>query len=881
MITRDLTKKHLKNQRYRRHLVKTTKKKRYMKAGVNTPSPRTATRKARTIQSHQRGHTVRKPKYIERESAKFKSLISEGAAKYKKKIQDLHVRGLNIANEILSAKPLDGIDLRGANLTLAKLTGTKLNGAKLNGVNFTGAKLNKAKLTKADLTNATFNKADLANTDFTGANLTRAKFEYAILISTNFTGANLTEAIILNTIASPANLPIFRNTNLTRATFDKITYLSEKSMEKDCILTELTIKGSSQYEYDVRLNNIELQKSTIRDIHLINAHLKEVNFSGSTMNNIRCQSSIIFKCNFQDITSNLLKFNKCKIDNCNFLNAKLVGVEFIECQLINPIWTNADLTNALFTISSLKELNFSGSTISKMTFDHCTINDCNFQNITSNKIKFDHCKIDNCNFLNAKLVGVEFLACQFINPIWTNADLTNASFSASPLRGLNFEGTTLVNADFGYQNLSGTNFRNANLTQAHFDALVVNGRVIPVEFDIHTNFEGARLTSANFQQAIGLQRHNFNGLIMNGALFVGCDLTGSTFIGTDVRHTTFRFADLTDCDFTDALVDNVQYDDSTLGIASTVGLVRNVRQEQIPQEIHKAWSHVLKNETFVFLTNRVATNTPKPTTAITMGRYINETLQTLITSSNGIEPMKKVELTDHLIKCKAYYESWDFMGVLPGTNPRVTYGDLAFATLEYVKSERDEFKNIYLEQLLEENTTAHGQGGMSCAKGMAERLIVKLIVPSQAMTTVIPERRFHYNKLINLIEPLYRLPENEAAETAEPAYVDIEIGQALRDAWHDLHKIGSDGAFTDNTNLAAILANYRAFLQEKFRDVVMTPERRQDLNGNIEKAIQEMQAVLDYDDTYFEGGSRRRRRRRRPLYTRIFSMTTREFRRLF
>ena len=816
MIKKSLTKKQRKQKKQRNqtnqtnqtnkiYLGKKTKKKIYRRAGVDTPSPiRRLKRTINTIkiQRSQRAHTTRKPAYIARESASFKSLISEGAAKYKNKIQALHYQGLSLQGIVLSAKPLDGIDLRGANLTLAKLTGTKLNGAKLNGVNFTNAKLNKAVLKNANLTNATLNRTDLTSTNFTGANLTRAKFARNLLISTNFTGANLTAAIFLNTTASRGNLPIFRNTNLTRATLDKLEYISNLTNNGN-ILTELTINGSVRGEYDLRLEDMELRNSTLLDIRLTVSTLIGVNFSGSSMNNI--------------------------------------------------------------------------------IFDRCTMNHCSFQDITSNLLKFNRCVIDNCNFAYAKLVGVEFKECQFTTPIWTNADLTNALFTSSPLQGLNFEEATLVNADFRFQNLSGTNFRNANLTQAHFNSLSVNGRTIPVQFDINTNFQGARLTSANFQSAIGLERHNFNGVIMNGAFFTACDLTGSTFIEADVRHVQFYYGNLTDCDFTNALVDNALYDGSTEGVVSTIGLVRAVGQEQIPQEIHKAWSHVLKNATFIFLSNRVSTRTIKPTTAITMGLYINQTLQDLITNSSDIEQMKKVELTDQLNRCRASYESWDYMGILPGTNPPITYGDLAFATLEFVKSERDEFKNIYLIGVLEENTTAHGVGGMSCAKGMAERIVVKLIVPAQGMTTVAPERRFYYNQLINLVEPLYRLPEDEAAETANAAYadVDVEIGAALRDEWHDLHKVGTGGAFPENTNLPTILANYRVFLLEKFRDVVMSPAKRLELNGNIERAIEEMKAAIEFDDTYFEGGSRRQKQRKRPLYTRIFSMTTREFRRLF
>ena len=131
--------------------------------------------------------------------------------------------------------------------------------------------------------------------------------------------------------------------------------------------------------------------------------------------------------------------------------------------------------------------------------------------------------------------------------------------------------------------------------------------------------------------------------------------------------------------------------------------------------------------------------------------------------------------------------------------------------------------------------------------------------------------------------------EDEAAEADELVYVDFEIGAALRDEWQKLHKVGTTGAFPENTNLATIITSYRTFLQQHFKeglykDVVMTRKRVDELNGNIKRAIDEMQAAIEVEgnEEYFniEGGSRRRRQRI-PLYRRIFSMSTREFRRLF
>ena len=934
MVKKSLTK---------RPLVKKTKKKIYRRAGVNTPSPiRTLKRtlKAIKIQRSQRKHTTRKPAYIARESEKFKSLINEGAAKYKKKIPTLHTRGLILKAIKLSAKPLQGIDLRGADLTEAQLNKIKLNDAKLNGVNFTKAELNQAILINADLTNANFdrtllesvdftganltrakfkntrlNKAifknanltnanfdgtDLTNTDFTDADLTRAKFVNDMFRLTNFTGAELKEAILINADLTNVN---FDNAGLERTNFTNATLKRAKFENAKLILTNFT---------GANLTEANLTEAILTNVNFDNANLNSTDFTGANLTRAKFSKNILISTNFTGanlteaifLNTTTSSANLPIFRNTNLTRATLDKLEYIsknngnilteltikgsvrgeyDLRLEDMELRNSTLLDIRLTVSTLIGVNFSGSSMNNIIFDRCTINRCNFQDITSNSLKFNRCVIDNCNFAYAKLVGVEFTECQFTTPIWTNADLTNALFTSSPLRGLNFEEATLVNADFRFQNLSGTNFRNANLTQAHFNSLSVNGRTIPVQFDINTNFQGARLTSANFQSAIGLERHNFNGVIMNGAFFTACDLTGSTFIEADVRHVQFYYGNLTDCDFTNALVDNALYDGSTEGVVSTIGLVRAVGQESIPQEIHKAWSHVLKNATFIFLSNQVLTRTIKPTTAITMGRYINQTLQGLITDSRDIEQMKKVELTDQLNRCRASYESWDYMGILPGTNPPITYGDLAFATLEFVKSERNEFKNIYLEEVLGENVNAHGQGGMSCAKGMAERIVVKLIVPAQGMTTVAPERRFYYNQLINLVEPLYRLPEDEAAEIANAAYtdVDVEIGAALRDEWHDLHKVETAGAFPENTNLPTILANYRVFLLEKFRDVVMSPHKRLELNGNIERAIEDMKAAIEFDDTYFEGGSRRRKQRKRPLYTRIFSMTTREFRRLF
>ena len=825
------------------------------------------TRRAIKIQRAQRRHTARKPDYIVRESERFKLLIKKGATIYKKQIEALHARGLSLRGIVLSSRSLNGIDLRGADFTTTKLNGTNLIGAKLNGANFTEAELKKADLTGANLTNTIFNLAKLNEANFTGANLTRAKIEDAIISKANFTNANLTEASFYKTefyINKVEHHPTFHNTNFHRALFEKLSNVLFL-MNNGNILTELFIMGIDEEKNFI---DIEWPKFKLVDIEFNKCNFRNVNFSGSTMD----QSTFI----------------ECDINACKFQDIKVRDMDLVYATLEEVNFSNSNFRNChIYDQTTLLNVNFSGSTMDQSTFTDCSINTCNFKDIiATNKMEVYRSIISNCNFQNAQLIGAEFIDCSFVNPIWNNTNLTNVDFNKSRLAGLNFEGTTLKNANFRYQNLSGTNFRNADLTNAHFNAV----DDVAVVFDIDTDFKGATLIGANFQYAEGLQRHDFNGLIMNGASFIGCDLTGATFIGTDVRHVTFYHANLTDCDFSGARVDNVGYDGSTEGLDSTVGLIRAGRQEQIPQEIHKAWAHVLKNATLNFLSNQVTTHTTthttthiKPTTSRTMARYINETLGTLIRNSNEKELIKN-KWSGQIDQCKPYYEDWDYMGILPGTNPSITYCDIAFAALEYVKSESNEFKNLYLEGLFEENTKAHGEGGLSCTKGMVERLVVKLIEPSHSMTTVTPERRFHYNRLINLLEPLYKLPEDLVAERAIPAYVDIEIGAALRDEWHDLHKIGSGREFEnmedlDDGIMDEIMANYKEFLENKFRDIVMT----QELDDNIQKAIEEMRAVIEHDNEYFEGGSRRRRRRRQkqPLYTRIFSMSTREFSKLF
>jgi hypothetical protein len=124
-------------------------------------------------------------------------------------------------------------------------------------------------------------------------------------------------------------------------------------------------------------------------------------------------------------------------------------------------------------------------------------------------------------------------------------------------------------------------------------------------------------------------------------------------------------------------------------------------------------------------------------------------------------------------------------------------------TLEYVKLQSPEFKNMYIESFNKDCVNAHeGENPMSCAGGVLDRIVLSLtpaciafISNNEASENKIEE----YQILVGIID---KNPK-------------ILIREYIFD-WYKIHNIETPGKFPDGTEPGVKRENLKSFLLEKF-----------------------------------------------------------------
>ena len=208
-------------------------------------SPVSASRK---IQSMVRGRSIRQS----RKSDELKSLLSQGAAKYRNALEKLDFRGVNMKDQVLSRRVLNG-----AKFQKVDFTGSKLNGAKLTNVNADGAIFKNCEFKKAILTICEFKKCNFTNTNFEGLNANTCNFRLAKFSRE----LPLTRGII----------PLFKNASFTDCDLRAALFFGVRlslSLFKEC-----NLEGAMFYNMDINpvgmqilncdLDNVLFQDSSI------------------------------------------------------------------------------------------------------------------------------------------------------------------------------------------------------------------------------------------------------------------------------------------------------------------------------------------------------------------------------------------------------------------------------------------------------------------------------------------------------------------------------------------------------------------------------------------------------------------------------------------
>ena len=777
---------------------KIKKNNRKFRGGVDSDSPRS--KSVKKIQATARGRSTRQTKKV----TTFNKLLESGAAKYKKAISTLDLKGVNLKGATLSKRVLNGIDLQKVDLTKATLNGTKLAGANLSGSIFEQVTMKKSDLTNSICKKCNFKGAILNLSDFTNANLEGSIFEIGQMFGTNFQNANLKGCIFrrpgIGYDGKPSKPTNFKGANLDNCKTTTIQIFENRHLNN----SEM-----------VSFENIELDPE---NYGRISAALSNITFKNSKFKQLQFTS-----------------FNRGQRN-------KITKVEFDNSVLTDFIGHSIDYNQVYFSDCKMEKADLRACNIELCTFEDSILNRTNF---TGSRFKdanlFNNNSMVNCIFTNVK--GLDDL-------VFNTIDLTSSSFN-----GTNLNRTTFIDC-----NLQGCQFIPILPAGARdFES-------IPSDLT-NAVFDNCKLQSITFQSTLGLQGRNFEGEDLRRSTFNGCDLTGTIFRDCNLSECVFTNAFITDTDFTGSNRENTVFD-GAIGREQNETLTNAERgiivegDDEIPAiyptDVHAAFKIIKKNnyyDTISSYINNWDIVKDSPTTASNNAftNWISRFLDNII---NDISENKDV-LMNYKNRCMRerlnYYNYKD--NIVSGSEPRIPWLLFLYSTLLYVEQQIPEFKELYVTDVIMESATTYGVGGLSCDRGINERFVIKLRNTIYMMMDLPQikndiDKVIEFNKILNVIDPIKTLPTTRDAIEAERAapereYIDFTVGQELRDEWYEIH--GSDGSepFNEDTSIEQAIGSYENFLKQKFNYNELDAEDKGRYDREMREEINKMRELLD------------------------------------
>lgn len=778
---------------------KIKKNNRKLRGGVDSDSPRT--KSVKKIQATARGRSTRQTKKV----TTFNKLLESGAAKYKKAIPTLDLKGVNLKGATLSKRVLNGIDLQKVDLTKATLNGTKLVGANLSGSIFEQATMKKSDLTASICKNCNFKGAILNLSDFTSADLEGSIFDSGKMFGTDFQNANLKGCVFIRPGLGYDGKPS-KPTNFKGANLD------------NCKTTTIQIFENKH------LNNNEMV--TFENIELVPENYGRI---GVTLSNITFKNS---------------KFkNLLLVAIIRGIRNKITKITFDTCVLTDFIGHSADYSEVIFENCIMEKGDFRSCNIELSRFEDSNLKETSFTgSIFRNGLMVSNNDMTRCNFANVK--GLE-------GQVFRSINLTSCSFN----------GTNLSRVRFMDCNLQGCQFIPILPAGAIGDF-----EQIPSDLT-NAVFENCKLQSITFQSTLGLQGRNFEGQDLRRCTFSGCDLTGTILRDCNLSDCVFTNAFITDTDFTGSNRENTVFD-GAIGREENETLTPAERGIQVegendipaiyPTDVHAAFRIIRKNNYYDTISSYVNNwqTTKDSATARSNDafvRWINTFLDSVI---NNTTENKNV-LINYKNRCMSerlnLYNYKD--NIVSGSNPRISWLLFLYSTLLYVDQQIPEFKELYVTDVIMESATTYGEGGLSCDRGINERFIIKLR-NTMYMMMDLPQIKnnidkvIEFNKILNAIDPTKTLPTTidaiEAERVApEREYIDFTVNQGMRDEWYEIHSSEGSDPFDEDTTIDEAMSSYKIFLKDKFKYVNLDNEDKQRFDREMTDEINKMRELLD------------------------------------
>ena len=622
------------------------------------------------------------------------------------------------------------------------------------------------------------------------------------------------------------------------------------------------------------LNGIDLQKVLLTEAKLNGTKLIQANLSRSIfkkveMNKSDLTKSICKKCHFEQTTLNLT----------NFSNADLEGSIFIVTTGSGTNFENANLKVCFLKLCSFENNNFKYSNFSGSVFKNCKMEKSDLTRCVLKLCSFEHNNLNYTNFSGSVFENTrKFNNNNMIQSIFTNVN---------GLSGTLFENNNFTSSSFNGTNLSRVSFINCNLQGCQFIPILPHGArgdfdQIPSDLT-NAVFEKCQLQSITFQSTLGLQGRNFQGQDLRRCTFIGCDLTGTIFRDCNLSECDFTNAFITDTDFTGSIRENTVFDEA-IGRQQNETLTNAERgivvegDDEIPAiyptDVHAAFKIIKKNEYFHTISSYVNNWKTKKVSDIvksndTFTKWASKFLDDII---NKISE-NKYQLMVYKKRCMSerlnFYNYKD--NIVIGSQPRIPWLLFLYATLLYVDQQIDEFKHLYVTDVIMESATTYGNGGLSCDRGIIERFIIKLRNTIYMMMDLPQiknniDKVIEFNKILNTIDPTKTLPTTRDAieaerEAPEREYIDFTVSQEMREEWFKIHKAGGSEPFNEDTEINKAMDSYKNFLKQKFNYTNLDRKDQNRYDKEMIKEIYDMRVLLyDADGmTYLFSGGRKMR----------------------
>lgn len=757
---------------------KIKKNNRKLRGGVDSDSPRT--KSVKKIQATARGRSTRQTKKV----TTFNKLLESGAAKYKKAIPTLDLKGVNLKGVVLSKRVLNRIDLQKVDLTKATLNGTKLIGANLSGSIFEQVTMKKSDLTNSICKKCNFKGAILNLSNFDNANLEGSIFELTTAYGTDFENANLKGCVFIRPAFGYDGKPM-EPTNFKGANLDNCKTTTMQMFENRFL-------NNSEM---VTFENIELDPEnygrigvTLSNITFKNSNFKQLQFTSFN----RGQRNKITKVEFDnsvltDFIGHSTDYNQVYFSECKMEKADLRACNIELCRFEDSILNRTNFTGSHFRDANL--------------FNNIDLTSSSFNGTNLSRVRFMDCNLQGCQFIPTLPAGArgdfDQIPSDLTNAVFENCKLQSITFQSTlGLQGRNFEGQDLRRSTFSGCDLTGTIFRDCNLS----DCVFTNA------FITDTDFTGSNRENTVFDGAIGRQENETLTNAERGIVVEGDDEIPAIY-PTDV-HAAFRiikknnyYNTVTSYINNWTTVKDSQTTTSNNAFTNWVSIfldniINNVTENKDVLMNYKNRCMRERLNYYNYKDNIVSGSEPRIPWLLFL-------YSTLLYVEQQIPEFKELYVTDVIMESATTYGAGG-LSCDRGINERFI---IKLRNTMYMMMDLPQIKND-IDKVIEFNK------------------ILNVIDP----TKTLPTTR-------DAIEAERAGPERE--------YIDFTVGQELRDEWYEIHGAEGSEPFNEDTSIEQAIGSYENFLKQKFNYNELDAEDKGRYDREMREEINKMRELLD------------------------------------